>query len=186
MNERESLRGHLLIAAPNLVDPNFRRTVVLIAEHTADGAMGLVINRPAPAAVADAVPQLTDLAGDDAKVFVGGPVERDNVFVLADFEEADEPGAIVLLDIGAVTDDVEPDADLTGRAARHARVFAGYAGWGPGQLEGELEEEAWIVDQPEEGDIFSDDPEKLWSRVLRRKGGQYGVLALMPDDPALN
>lgn len=182
--ETPSLRGQLLIAAPSLVDPNFRKTVVLIAEHTADGAMGLVINRQAPASVADAAPQLAGFAGEGAMVFVGGPVDRGSVFLLADFEEPDESGSIVLLDLGTLDPSGEPD--LTGRPTRHARVFAGYAGWGPGQLESELEEDAWIVEEPADGDIFSDEPDRLWSRVLRRKGGQYGVIALMPDDPKLN
>ena len=179
-----SLRGQLLIAAPSLTDPNFRKTVVLIAEHNEDGAMGLVLNRKSPALVADAAPQVAELAGEGARVFVGGPVDRSSMFVLADFEEPDEAGSIVLLDVGFV--DPQSAAQLGERATRAARVFAGYAGWGPGQLEGELAEDAWIVEEPDDGDIFGADPDGLWARVLRRKGGQYGVMALMPDDPGLN
>lgn len=182
--ERPSLRGRLLIASPVLVDPNFRKSVVLIAEHTEEGAMGLVINRRTPASVADAAPHLAALAGEDAAVFVGGPVEQSSVFILADFADREEAAAIVLWDVGLLPPDTDPE--LAGRATRQARVFAGYAGWGPGQLEGELEEEAWIVDDPAESDIFTSDPEHLWSAVLRRKGGQFAVIALMPDDLRLN
>ena len=182
--ESPSLRGRFIVASPALVDPNFRKTVVLIAEHTADGAMGLVLNRQTPASVADAVPHLTAITGESALVFVGGPVERTSVFVLADFADPAQAGSLVLWDIGLFPPDTEPAEAV--RIARQARVYAGYAGWGPGQLEDELEEEAWIVADPAEEDIFTAEPEKLWSRVLRRKGGHYGVLALMPDDPRLN
>lgn len=179
-----SLRGQLLIASPVLTDPNFRKTVILVAEHTPEGAMGLVLNRCTPATVADAAPHLADLAGVGADVWVGGPVERSSVFVLADFEEPGEAASLVLWDVGLLAPDTDPE--LAGRITRQARVYAGYAGWGPGQLEGELEDEAWIVEQPAEGDIFTTEPDRLWSRVLRRKGGQYGVIATMPDDPRTN
>lgn len=181
---RPSLRGRLLVAAPTLADPNFRKTVVLIADHDEDGALGIVLNRRTPAAVADAAPELAELAGEGAAVFVGGPVEQGSVFLLAEFDEPDEAGAIVLLDVGFLSPDTDPD--LAGRATRNVRVYAGYAGWGPGQLEGELDEDAWIVADPAEGDLFSGEPERLWSAVLRRKGGQFAVMALMPDDPRLN
>jgi putative transcriptional regulator len=179
-----SLRGHLLIATPALTDPNFRKSVVLIAEHTAEGAMGLVLNRRTPAAVDDAAPHLSAVAGDGARVWVGGPVERQSVFVLAEFDDPAEAGALVMWDVGLLPLDLSPGEGLP--ATRRARVFAGYAGWGPGQLEGELDEEAWIVAEPADEDVFTADPDRLWSAVLRRKGGQYGVIALMPDDPRLN
>ena len=179
-----SLRGQLLIASPVLTDPHFFKTVILVAEHTPEGAMGLVLNRRTPAAVADAAPHLIGLGGIDASVFVGGPVDRGSVFVLADFEEPEEAGSIVLWDVGLLAQEADPE--LLEAATRHARVFAGYAGWGPGQLEGELDEDAWFVEEPAESDIFTADPDRLWSAVLRRKGGQYAVISLMPDDPRLN
>ena len=179
-----SLRGQLLIASPALPDPNFFKTVILVAEHTAEGAMGLVLNRRTPVAVSDAAPHLTSLGGIDASVWVGGPVDRGSVFVLADFEEPEEAGSIVLWDVGLLAHEVDPE--LLEASTRQARVFAGYAGWGPGQLEGELDDDAWIVEQPAETDIFTADPDRLWSAVLRRKGGQFAVIALMPDDPRLN
>jgi len=180
-----SLRGKLLLAAPTLQDPNFARTVILIAEHTPEGAMGLVLNRPAASTVGEAVPDLAWLSGEEEQVFVGGPVAETAVIVLAEFDRPEVAGALVEGDLGFIgTDADEPDA-LDG-AVRRARVFAGHAGWGPGQLEDELEEEAWIVEPPQRAEVFTDEPEALWASVLRRKGRRYALLATMPPDPTLN
>jgi putative transcriptional regulator len=154
----ESLRGKLILASPTLIDPNFARTVVLIAEHTEEGAMGLVLNRPADSTVSDAVPDLAWLTDDDARI-------------------DDELGFIG-------TDADDPEA-LEG-AIRRARVYAGHAGWGPGQLEEELAEEAWIVEPPRREEVFAEDADGLWAAVLRRKGREYALLATMPLDPSLN
>ena len=181
----ESLRGKLLLASPTLLDPNFVRTVVLIAEHTEEGAMGLVINRPAASTVAEAVPDLGWLAGDEEQVFVGGPVAETAVIVLAEFLRPEMAGALVEPDLGFIGTDADDPTALEG-AVKRARVFAGHAGWGPGQLESELEEEAWIVEPPRREEIFSDDPAGLWAAVLRRKGRRYALLATMPLDPSLN
>ena len=185
MEEMASLRGKLLLASPTLLDPNFVRTVVLIAEHTDEGAMGLVLNRPAETLVTDAVPDLAWLASEDANVFVGGPVAETAVIVLAEFERPEVAGALVEGDLGFVGTEADDPEALEG-AIRRARVFAGHAGWGPGQLEGELEEEAWIVEPPQREEIFTAAPEELWAAVLRRKGHRYALLATMPPDPSLN
>jgi len=181
----DSLRGKLLLAGPTLLDPNFRRTVVLIVEHTEEGAMGLVLNRPAETTVAEAVPDLAWLADSDANVFVGGPVAETAVIVLAEFDRPDLAGAIVEDDLGFIGADADDAEGLDG-AIRRARVFAGHAGWGPGQLEDELEEEAWIIEPPLRDEIFTEEPEDLWSAVLRRKGNRFARLATMPPDPSLN
>jgi putative transcriptional regulator len=181
----ESLRGKLIIAAPTLVDPNFARTVVLIAEHTEDGAMGLVLNRPAETLVDEAVPDLAWLAGDDEHVWVGGPVAETAVIVLAEWDDPELAGAVVEGDLGFVGADADDPDELDG-AIRRARVFAGHAGWGPGQLEDELAEEAWIVEAPQREEIFCEDPDALWTAVLRRMGSRYALLATMPPDPSLN
>lgn len=183
----ESLRGHLLLAAPSLFDPNFRRTVVFIAEHTDEGAMGLVLNRPADAFVEDTVPDLVAYAEDPgAPVYVGGPVQPEAVIVIAEFDDPSLSPAIVLEDdVGFVPADAA-DHDLLAAATRRARVFAGHSGWGPGQLEGELGERAWIVEPAIRDDVFTEDPDGLWSTVMRRKGGEYRLIATMPEDPALN
>jgi putative transcriptional regulator len=182
----ESLRGQLLIASPRIVDPNFRRVVVYMAEHTEEGAMGLVLNRPAETTVADAVPALEWLAGDGgAGVWVGGPVQPSSVIVLAEFDEPDRAALIVEGALGFVPAEVD-DRDAFAAAVRRVRIFAGHAGWGPGQLEAELEEDSWIVDPARPDDVFTREPDALWSRVLRRKGSEYVLLATMPMDPSLN
>ena len=182
----DSLRGKLLLASPTMADPNFARSVVLIAEHTEDGAMGLVLNRPASTTVSEAVPDLAWLTEADAQVYVGGPVAETAVIVLAEFDRPEMAGALVEPDLGFIGTDADDPEALEG-AIRRARVFAGHAGWGPGQLEGELEEESWIVvPTPTREEIFSLDAEGLWSAVLRRKGREYALLSTMPPDPSLN
>jgi len=180
----ESLRGQLLIAGPALHDPNFRRSVILVGEHGAEGAMGVILNRPSPVSVADAVPPLADLVDDADLVHIGGPVQPQAIVVLGDFRNPVEASALVLDSIGFLPGEIETAADV-GSLAR-ARVFAGYAGWGPEQLEGEIAEGSWVLEQALADDVFTDEPDALWSSVLRRKGGAFAVLALMPPDPSLN
>ena len=179
----ESLRGHLLIAGPGLVDPNFWRTVVLVGEHSEEGALGVVLNRSSETSVEEAVPELALLAEGMGAVHVGGPVQPSAVVVLADFAEPDDAESLVLDSVGFLPAEVEPES--LGEL-RRARVYVGYAGWGPGQLDGELEEGSWIVEPALPDDVFTADPEGLWSAVLRRKGGPFSVLASMPPDPSQN
>jgi len=173
-----SLRGQLLIAAPQLID-YFRRTVVLVIEHTDEGAMGVVLNRPTSAEVSELVPDLAELAGEDAVVHAGGPVAPDAVIALGDFEQPEEAGTPVSGTLGLLDPD-QPDPAL-----RRLRVYAGYAGWAPGQLDAELEQEAWIVEQAAPDDPFCS-RDDLWAALLARKGGSYALLASMPSDPTLN
>ena len=181
----ETLRGQLLVAAPSLEDPNFARTVVIVGEHNEDGALGVVLNRPSDTEVAEAVPDLAELVEDGEIVHVGGPVQTSAVLVLAEFAEPEQAQQLVVDSVGFLAvDDEEEDPVAT--ALERARVFAGYAGWGPGQLEAELAREDWIVEPATGEDVFCDDPDALWSRVLERKGGQYRLLARMPLDPSVN
>ncbi len=179
----DSLRGKLLIASPALGDPNFSRTVVLITEHGDEGAMGIVLNRPADAEVSEVLPELSDIAVEEP-IFVGGPVQPEALVVLGEFSDPDKAAWIVVADVGLVSADTDIE-DLPG-AVRRGRVYAGFSGWGPGQLEDELEEDAWIVEPPIPPELFPDDPSTLWSDVLERKGGQYALVARMPEDPSLN
>ena len=178
----ESLRGHLLVAAPTLVDPNFNRTVVLIAEHTEEGALGVVLNRPGESTIGEVVPDLSPLMDEDDLVYEGGPVQPAGVLVLAEFEDPADAALPVDGELGFVA----LEAETFDIAARRARAFAGHSGWGPGQLDSELEEEAWFVAPFEREDAFADDPDELWSRVLMRKGGAYALVARMPLDPSVN
>ncbi len=179
----QSLKGQLLVAAPALVDPNFRRTVVLVGEHNEEGALGLVLNRPSETTVEEAVPELTVLVAGLEQVHVGGPVQPSAIVIVAEFAEPEQAGSLVFESVGFLPAEIDPDA--LGELLQ-ARVFAGYAGWGPGQLDVELEEGSWIVEPAIATDVFTLEPDELWSEVLRRKGGPYGVLALMPADPSLN
>jgi putative transcriptional regulator len=179
----QSLKGHLLIAGPALVDPNFWRSVVLVGEHSEDGALGVILNRASEAMVDEALPELAVLVDDIGSVHVGGPVQPSAIVVLADFVEPERASSLVLDSVGFLPSEVDPD---TLGELRRARVYAGYAGWGPGQLDEELEEGSWIVEPALPEDVFTPEPEALWSGVLRRKGGPFGVLALMPPDPSSN
>ena len=179
----QSLRGQLLIAGPSLVDPNFWRTVVLVGEHSDEGALGIVLNRSSETPVHEALPELTALADDIGTVHVGGPVQPSAVVVLADFVDTDAAESLVVDTVGFLPSEVEPEAI---GELRRARVYVGYAGWGPGQLDGELEDGSWILEPAVVDDVFTDAPEDLWSSVLRRKGGPFAVLAAMPPDPTLN
>jgi putative transcriptional regulator len=182
----DSLRGKLLIASPAIVDPHFRQTVVLLAEHTDEGAMGVVLNRAADVTVGETVPALADLAGgDDVVVHVGGPVSANGVTVLAQFLEPERAALLIDEDVGFVPADVADGEDLADAIVR-SRVFAGHAGWGAGQLEAEMQEESWIVEEARREDLFTDDPAGLWAAILRRKGGTYALIATMPADPTLN
>ena len=177
----DSLAGKLLVSAPSLVDPNFRRTVVLMTHHDEEGVMGLVLSRPSPLSVADTVPGLADLPGADC-VYVGGPVQTDVIVALVELEEPDAEVPAIIGNVGYLPGEGDTD-DL--EIAR-VRVFAGYSGWGPGQLEEEMAEPAWIVVRAEPDDVFAPDPDELWRTVLYRKGGKYSLIATMPFDPSLN
>jgi putative transcriptional regulator len=172
-----SLRGHLLIAAPSLFD-YFRRTVVLVLEHTPDGAMGVVLGRSSDTRVADAVPALAELPGAEDVVYLGGPVSPQSVVALGDFGRPEEAGTRVVGSLGTL------DPDGTNDSLRRVRVYAGYAGWGPDQLDGELEQGAWIVHAADPDDPFRSGD--IWSDALVRKGGRYRLMATMPADPSLN
>jgi len=180
----ESLRGKLLVASPALGDPNFARSVVFITEHSAEGAMGIVLDKPSETAVSELAPQLDEVAGPDAPVYVGGPVQPAALVVLAEFSDPAAAAWIVVADVGFASAFVEMD-DLA-RSVRRARVYAGYSGWGPGQLEAEMEVDSWIVEAPLPPELFPDEPEALWGAVLARKGGQYALVARMPADPSMN
>ncbi|HYH60819.1 MAG TPA: YqgE/AlgH family protein [Solirubrobacterales bacterium] len=179
----ESLRGKLLIASPALVDPNFMRSVVLMTEHSDDGAMGIVLNRPADATARDLMPALEDIARDDP-LFIGGPVQPQAVVLLAEFADPSAAAWIVVADVGLAS--AETDFDELGDVVRRGRFYAGYSGWGPGQLEAEIEIDSWIIEPPLPAELFPDDPESLWSDVLARKGGSYELVSRMPEDPSMN
>jgi len=178
--------GRLLVAEPMLGDPNFDRTVVLMIQHSSEGALGLVLNRPTDVPVAEALPGWGHVATDPAVLHVGGPVEEQSGWCLA---RAHQPESLVgfvpmVGDLGLVDLELDP---LEVAASFHAvRLYAGYSGWGPGQLEHELTEDAWFVADAEPDDPFLPVGAALWKRILARQGGPLARLALFPTDPSLN
>jgi putative transcriptional regulator len=188
----EALAGRLLVATPLLGDPNFRRTVVLIVEHeVAEGTLGVVLNRPTKIPVGQVLEPWTELVTGPSVVFKGGPVAPNSALALALVPGKDEPlgfhaldGAPALGQLGLVDLDAPPR--LLAPAIQSLRVYAGYAGWGPGQLQSEIDEGAWYVLNAEPADVFFAEPERLWHDVLRRQGGDMALLATYPDDPGLN
>ena len=178
-------KGRLLVASPSLSDPNFRRAVVLLLEHSDEGALGLVLNRPTPLVAREALPgTLAESMPDDERVYQGGPVQPEAVIVLADFTDTTLAASVAFDMVGIV--DPDADASRLGEAVRAIRAYGGYAGWGEGQLEQEIAEEAWIDASPASEDVFGDDPDGLWSRVLERKGGAWRLIARMPENPSVN
>src|SRR5437660_2032502 len=159
----ESLAGQLLLAAPNLADPNFARAVVLIGVHSSDGAMGLVLNRPSEMTVADTVPELNAAVAADEPLYLGGPVQRSAIVCLAEFLDPSPAGLLVLGRIGFPAADA--DLGALSEATERTRAFAGFAGWGEGQLDSEVEDGDWIAQAALAEDVFTDTPTDLWSRV---------------------
>ncbi len=185
-----SLRGRLLVATPPLVDPNFDRTVVLMLEHGEEGALGIVLNRPTDTSLDDVLPEWRVVASPPEVVFAGGPVSPDAVIAIArrrDRDGAAEEGdgwVPIFDDLGTV--DLGRDPLDVGIAIDELRVFVGYAGWGPGQLEGELEQHAWFVVDLARADPFAVAPGRLWQHVLRRQRGRLAMFAHFPDDITVN
>ncbi|MBB5935263.1 YqgE/AlgH family protein [Streptomyces zagrosensis] len=216
MTEVSSLTGRLLVATPALADPNFDRAVVLLLDHDEEGSLGVVLNRPTPVGVGDILEAWAALAGEPGVVFQGGPVSLDSALGVAVVpgESAAGGGRVsgtgsppagggpaarsrlrlgrgdpigwrrVHGAIGLV--DLEAPPELLAPAVGSLRIFAGYAGWGPGQLEEELVEGAWYVVESEPGDVSSPDPEQLWRSVLRRQRSELAMVATYPDDASLN
>ena len=181
-----STAGRLLIAEPMLGDPNFDRTVVLMIEHSPDGALGLVLNRPTELPVRDALPGWSHLASDPAVLHVGGPVEENSGWCLARLARGTERDGFVpvLGEVGLLDLELDPD-DLVGDVLG-VRLYAGYSGWGPGQLEAEPAENACIVVDAAWDDPFLPTGAALWQRVLARQGGHLARLSVFPRDPSLN
>ena len=171
-------RGRLLVAGPPLEDPNFRRTVVFMIEHNEDGALGVVLNRPSPIDLADAVPQWA---------FIGGPVEQGAVLGLGRLVAEEPPEGLTPVHAGIGVLDLEADPVRLVGDVGGVRLFTGYSGWGPGQLEDELAMGGWFVVDAEPDDVTTTEPDDLWRAVLRRQpDDDLARLALFPDDLSAN
>ena len=178
--------GRLLIATPRMEDPNFARSVILVLDHDEDGALGVVLNRASSITVLETLDDWVDLAASPRVVFGGGPVEPTAVVALgAARAGVATDGATAILDRVRLVN-LEEDPALAAADLERIRLFAGYAGWSPEQLEEEIEEGAWYPVDAEPGDVFTPEPDRLWRTVLRRQSTPLRMLATYPDDPALN
>ena len=190
--EEQPLSGRLLAASPKLGDPNFRRTVVLIVEDDEDeGTLGVVLNRPTEVPLEQVLETWTPLASGPQVVFRGGPISPNSALALALAYGSEEPvgwrsleATPVMSRIGLV--DLGAPPELLAGGITSMRVFAGYAGWGAGQLQDEIDEGAWYVLAGDPADAFAAEPEGLWRAVLRRQGGDLALVATFPDDPVWN
>lgn len=177
----QPLRGRFLVATPTLTDDNFAHSVVVVLEHGGEGTVGVIVNRPSDVALAAALPGWQALAAEPTLVFVGGPVQRDAIMGLARTYGSGESELEIMPGLGIV--DLGEDPTLIEAPLAGVRVFAGYAGWSAGQLESEIAAGGWFVVDGRPDDVFSDDPDTLWERVLRRQGG---VFRTIPADPTEN
>jgi len=183
----ESLAGRLLVASPLLLDPNFHRSVVLMCAHDARGAFGVVLNRPLGFALPRELAAWAPRLSEPPTVFHGGPVAPEQVLALARLVEGAPPlegwsrvaGRVGLLDLEREDLAEHPSIEAV-------RLFAGHAGWGGGQLEGEIGGEAWFVLDARESDAFAASTERLWNEVLGRQPSRLGLLKHYPPDVSLN
>lgn len=183
----ESLVGHLLVATPGLHDPNFERTVVLLVAHEGGGALGVVLNRATEVPVAEVLGAWGSVASEPSVVFEGGPVQPEAAICLARVRTgAGDMRGFSRVDGTIGTVDLSTDPDTMRQQLIEVRVFAGYAGWSPGQLEEEISTGSWLTFKALPSDAFTERPDDLWSMVLRRQGGMYAAVALYPADPTLN
>jgi len=181
-------KGRLLVATPPLEEATFDRTVIFMLEHQDDGAIGVVINRPSIESLDEPLDRWIDLQSVPSSIFDGGPVEQSALIALAETTQPLTESSDYLSPISGTiaSADLTADPALVAAEVRGVRVFRGYAGWGPGQLEGEIEAGAWLVLDSESGDIFSDNPDELWRTVVRRQPGRLSWLADAPDDLSSN
>ncbi len=183
----EYTTGRLLVATPQIDEGVFRRSVVLVLHHDAVGAQGVVLNRPLEADVEAVLPGWEDHLSRPQALFQGGPVQLDSALGLVTVPgDGDEPTGVMRLfgSVGLVNLDTPPllvAPDIGG-----LRIFAGYAGWAAGQLDGEIRTGSWYVVDAEVRDAFTDEPDVLWRRVLRRQIGNLSWVASYPDDPTWN
>ncbi|HTW21530.1 MAG TPA: YqgE/AlgH family protein [Mycobacteriales bacterium] len=180
------LKGKLLVAAPTMLEPTFARTVISVLEHGDDGALGVVINRPGAASLTEVVPPVAEIASRPAVLFAGGPVEPQAAIALGfvtDHTSAQWWRPVVP---PIVTVDLDVDPEILAGSLRELRVFAGYAGWSSGQLEGEIAAGAWYVVDGLPLDAFDAAPGRLWSAVLRRQPWPLSAVASCPLDPTMN
>jgi putative transcriptional regulator len=187
MSDETPQPGMLLVATPQLVDPNFADTVVLLLDVDEDGALGVVLNRPSPVSVSEVLEGWSDVVAQPEVLFQGGPVSTQGALAVGWLRDAsDVPVGFreVSGELGVV--DLDTPVELIDGSLYGMRIFAGYAGWGAQQLDGEIEEGSWYVVPGTPDDVFREDPARLWRDVLRRQPGDLAWHSTRPVDPDLN
>jgi putative transcriptional regulator len=175
------LGGSLLLAHPSLKDDHFKHTVILIASHDSDGAMGVVLNRPMEKNLGDLSEEFAAGALADVPLFEGGPVQPAQVILCVWRPHPETDGFQLMFGV-----DPERATELIGEAGVHMRAFLGYAGWTGGQLEEEMQRDTWVI-SPLVADLLEDSPdEQLWRDLLGQIDDEWKLLANEPDDPSLN
>lgn len=175
-----NLSGKLLLAMPGLADPRFEKSVIFLCAHSEDGAMGLIVNRPAPdIRFPDLLGQLSievPVSGPVPEVHLGGPVEHARGFVLHSGDYTRNPATLQVAGGFGMTATLDVLEDIArGEGPEAALLALGYAGWGPGQIESELQENAWLVSDASRGIVFSGDSAGKWARAL----GEMGIDPLL-------
>ena len=176
----DGLGGKLLLANGSLFGDVFRQTVILMAEHDGEGALGFVVNRPTEMTISQEGP-VAALPGLDETVYSGGPVQQSLLSMIAEFETPVLAAKLIFGSVGFL--DLESSGPV---GVKRARVFAGYSGWGPGQLDHEIEEGSWVITDATPDLVFEVAPDNVWQEALRRMGGEYALMATMPYDPGMN
>lgn len=181
------LVGKLLVATPQVEGDIFRRAVILLLHHDDNGAQGVVLNRPLEASVEAVLPGWQVVATAPPILFQGGPVETDSAIGIVTIPGDDsEPMGVKRLFGGIGVVDLDAPPILVAPEVAGLRIFAGYAGWSEGQLEGEIRRGDWFVVDAEARDAFTPEPDALWTVVLRRQRDSLAFVSLFPDDPAMN
>ncbi len=188
--ERPSLKGRLLVATPLLTDPNFSGTVVLLCRHDAEGAFGVILNRPLETEAVEIIPEWAERCALPPVLFDGGPVRRTSALALG-FDPSPAGAARDLGrgwtpiqgPVGMVNLHVQPEA--LPPTIEYVRLFAGSSGWDADQLDREIREDAWFVVRSRASDVFATEPQNLWREVLRRHP-RYALYAFSGNDTAQN
>src|ERR1700675_4748008 len=177
----DNLAGSLLVAHPNMLDPNFRRAALFISAHDAEeGATGVIINRPLDKQVSDLVSETPPKGLGDVPVFLGGPVAK-NQLIFAAFEWEEKNTLKLNHNVG-----IDKAHELVAKDPDSVRAFVGYAGWGAGQLESEMRQNVWVLQKPSRTSLKREKLPKLWFEIMRGLGPWFKMLAAAPDDPSLN
>ena len=179
--------GVLLLATPVLLDPNFADTVVLMLDVGDEGALGVVLNRPTGLAVSEVLSDWGDVVAEPEVLFQGGPVETEGALAVA-LRSSTDGEAVGFREVAGRLGllDLDTPVELVTGALSGLRIFAGYAGWGSGQLEQEIAEGHWYVVPGRVEDVFRSDSRELWRDVLRRQPGELALHSTRPVDPDLN